>query len=120
MVLSYDENESDLGLLTTTDITSVNIDIDLVILSACNTSSESLDSNLLFSGLARAFLTIGANNLIISRWPVDSLYTTEFMNIFYEYINDYSYRESFNMAQKDIKNEYPDPYYWSSFIFLGI
>ena len=38
--------------------------------------------------------------------------------IFYEYINDYSYREAFYMAQKDIKNEYPDPYYWSSFLSI--
>ena len=120
LVLSYDEEESDLGLLTSNDINSINLDVELVILSACNTSAEGLNSELLFSGLARAFLTIGAENLIISRWPVESVYTTEFMNIFYTYINDFSYRDAFYMAQRDIKKIYPDPYYWSSFMFLGI
>ena len=120
LVLSFDEKERNYGLLTTSDITSINLDAELVILSACSTASSGLDSNLMYSGLARAFMTIGVENLIISRWPVDSYFTTEFMKMFYNNLDGSNYSEAFHNAQKEIKKIYPDPYYWASFIFLGI
>jgi len=120
LVLSFDEKEKNYGLLTTSDITSINLDAELVILSACSTASSGLDSNLMYSGLARAFMTIGVENLIISRWPVDSYFTTEFMKMFYSNLDGSNYSEAFHKAQKEIKKSYPDPYYWASFIFLGV
>jgi len=120
LVLSFDEKEKNYGLLTTSDITSINLDAELVILSACSTASSGLDSNLIYSGLARAFMTIGVENLIISRWPVDSYFTTEFMKMFYSNLDGSNYSEAFHKAQKEIKKSYPDPYYWASFIFLGV
>lgn len=120
LVLSFDEKERNYGLLTTSDITSINLDAELVILSACSTASSGLDSNLIYSGLARAFMTIGVENLIISRWPVDSYFTTEFMKMFYSNLDGSNYSEAFHKAQKEIKKSYTDPYYWASFIFLGV
>ena len=60
------------ALLTTSDIVSLNLDANLVILSACNsggpggsTAGESL------SGLARAFFYAGARALLVTHWSVN-------------------------------------------------
>ena len=60
------------ALLTASDITGMQLDADLVILSACNsggpngaTSGESL------SGLARAFFYAGARALLVTHWSVN-------------------------------------------------
>ncbi len=60
------------ALLTSSDVTSMQLDADVVILSACNsggpngtTSGESL------SGLARAFFYAGARALMVTHWSVN-------------------------------------------------
>jgi CHAT domain-containing protein len=61
------------GLLMASDVASMDIDADLVILSACNTAAPDggpfADG---FSGLARAFLHAGARSLLVSNWSVAS------------------------------------------------
>jgi CHAT domain-containing protein len=59
------------ALLTAADVTQLDLDADLVILSACNsggggggTAGESL------SGLARAFFYAGARTLLVTHWSV--------------------------------------------------
>jgi CHAT domain-containing protein/tetratricopeptide (TPR) repeat protein len=60
------------ALLTTSDLVGLDLDADLVILSACNsggpggtTAGESL------SGLARAFFYAGARSLLVTHWSVN-------------------------------------------------
>ena len=60
------------ALLTASDVAELNLDADLVILSACNsggaggsTAGESL------SGLARAFFFAGARALMVTHWSVN-------------------------------------------------
>lgn len=61
------------ALLTASDVTGLDLDADLVILSACNsgggggagTGGESL------SGLARAFFYAGARSLMVTHWSVN-------------------------------------------------
>ncbi len=60
------------ALLTASDVAQLNLDADLVILSACNsggaggnTAGESL------SGLARAFFFAGARALMVTHWSVN-------------------------------------------------
>jgi CHAT domain-containing protein len=62
------------GYLTASDITSLKLDADWVILSACNTAAGSagrVDAEAL-SGLARAFFYAQARALLVSHWAVDS------------------------------------------------
>jgi CHAT domain-containing protein len=63
---------ADGALLTANEIVNVNLDADLVILSACNsggpgetTGGESL------SGLARAFFYAGSRSLLVTHWSVN-------------------------------------------------
>lgn len=71
------------GLLTASDVVSLELDADLVMLSACNTAApdggpyaEGL------SGLARAFLQAGTRSLLVSHWHVSSTATTDLMTRF--------------------------------------
>jgi CHAT domain-containing protein/tetratricopeptide (TPR) repeat protein len=59
------------GLLTASEVTTLKLDADWVILSACNTASGDGGGEAL-SGLARAFFYAGARSLMVSHWPVAS------------------------------------------------
>ena len=59
------------GLLTASEVTTLRLDAEWVILSACNTASGDGGGEAL-SGLARAFFYAGAHSLMVSHWPVNS------------------------------------------------
>ena len=66
-------NSANDGLLTTLEIGRLQLDADLVLLSACNTAtSDGRPDAEAFSGLAQAFLVAGARSLLVSHWPVAS------------------------------------------------
>ncbi len=58
------------GLLTASEISTLDIPADWVILSACNTGSGRNASAPAYSGLARAFRLAGAHGFLLSHWPV--------------------------------------------------
>ena len=64
-------DDADDGLLTASEVTTLKLDADWVILSACNTASGDGGGEAL-SGLARAFFYAGARALMVSHWPVNS------------------------------------------------
>jgi CHAT domain-containing protein len=65
-------NEIDDGYLTASEVATLKLDADWVILSACNTAAgEAKDAEAL-SGLARAFFYAGARSLLVSHWSVAS------------------------------------------------
>lgn len=63
-------SEEDDGLLTASEITTLDLDADWVILSACNTAAGDGAGGKGLSGLARAFFYAGARSLLASHWPV--------------------------------------------------
>ncbi len=62
---------TDDGLLTASEVATLKLDADFVILSACNTAAGDGGGEAL-SGLARAFFFAGARSLMVSHWPVNS------------------------------------------------
>lgn len=61
------------GLLTSLEIGRLELNADVVLLSACNTAtSDGRPDAEAFSGLAQAFLVAGARSLMVSHWPVAS------------------------------------------------
>lgn len=59
------------GLLTASEISALRLDADLVILSACNTAtSDGRARSEGLSGLARAFLSAGARNVVATHWAM--------------------------------------------------
>jgi CHAT domain-containing protein len=73
LVLDPDARDRFDGLLTSREIAALQLDADLVILSACNTASgDGRPRSEAFTGLAQAFFTAGARSLLVSHWPVMS------------------------------------------------
>lgn len=72
LTLPSSPSEGDDGLLTSSEVATLRLNADWVILSACNTASGDKADSEALSGLARAFLYAGAKTLLVSHWPVRS------------------------------------------------
>ena len=64
--------ENDDGFLSASEIATLALDAEWVVLSACNTAGPSGETSEAFSGLARAFFYAGARALLVSHWAVES------------------------------------------------
>jgi CHAT domain-containing protein len=60
------------GYLSASEIASLKLDAEWVILSACNTAAGGAQGADALSGLARAFFYAGARALLVSHWSVYS------------------------------------------------
>jgi len=58
------------AMLNASDVTQMDLDADLVILSACNSGGGSGTGGESLSGLARAFFYAGARSLLVTHWSV--------------------------------------------------
>ena len=65
-------DDGDNGFLSLSEIAQLQIDADLIILSACNTGSGSTRSSQPLAGFANSFFLAGARALLVSNWKVDS------------------------------------------------
>jgi CHAT domain-containing protein len=71
---------NDNGLLTASDIATLRLDADWVLLSACNTAApEGRPGAEGLSGLAKAFFYAGSRALLVSHWSVASESTAVLM-----------------------------------------
>ena len=92
--------------------------VNLVVLSACQTA---LGDNLYdgIYGLQRAFKQAGVSSILMSLWEIEDKATSDFMTNFYKRLaSEVSLNNAFISAVQFMKDKYPDPYYWASFILL--
>jgi CHAT domain-containing protein len=94
--------------------------LKLAVFSACDTArpSEMLESE----GLVSEFLQAGAGNVVASRWSVDSLATTDFMELLYRSVlSGDSVADSLQAAAQALRKTpgRSHPYYWAGFSAFG-
>ncbi len=107
------------GILLSEDISRLNLEnCDLLVLAGCQSGEGKMYEDGVF-GLQRAFKRAGIKTMMLSLWNVDDNVTKEFMISFYEFLlqTNNKYIAYYN-AQNEIRKQYPDPYYWASFIML--
>ncbi len=113
------------GSLYTGEIYNLNIDADLVTLSACETGLGKVAKGEGIVGLSRALQYAGANNIIVSLWQVADASTAQMMIEFYKYnLNNehHGYNTALRQAKLSLLNseQYARPYYWAPFILVGM
>jgi CHAT domain-containing protein len=81
LILTPESNDP--GFLTATEIGKMDINADLVVLSACNSGNGEYFNGEGLMGLGRAFILAGAKAVVVSLWPVDSVTTKDMMIRFY-------------------------------------
>ena len=117
------EKSQEDGVLTSSEIAQLNLqDVDLVVLSACQTALGETNSDGVF-GLQRGFKKAGAHTLVMSLWKVDDEATQILMSDFYKQIaSGKKLHEAFVSAQKHLREsqngKFSDPYYWAAFVML--
>ena len=107
------------GVLTALELSEMNLgQIDLVVLSACQTALGEISGEGVF-GLQRGFKLAGANSLLMSLWKVDDEATKILMVEFYKnLLEGKNKREALHIAQQTLRNTHPEPEYWAGFILL--
>ena len=111
------------GILTAYEISQLDLsDLDLVVLSACETGLGQLEFGGVF-GLQRGFKKAGANTILMSVDKVDDEATKILMVEFYRNLMDGKTKhQSLKNAQRYLRQvdngKYDKPEYWASFIML--
>ena len=118
------DKDSD-GLLEASEIASLRINADLVVLSACNTAGGGGKfGGEALSGLAEAFFHAGARSMIVSHWQVPSAATAQLMSGTFAFLGPQlatgsapALRDS---QMKLIANKATaHPFFWAAFVVVG-
>ena len=104
----------------------LNIQPNLVVLSACETGLGKLYKSEGAMSVARGFQFAGAQNLLFSLWKVNDYTTSVLMGKFYNNVKKgNSYFDANHNAKLSFLNDFTipsakkSPYYWSAFVYYG-
>ncbi len=123
VVLALDGNNAEDGFLRATEIADLDLNCDLVILSACETGRGQLLSGEGIIGLSRSFFIAGARSVVVSQWAVSDISTAQLMKDFYQQlVNKVPKAAALREAKLRMLNggsETRHPYYWAPFVIIG-
>jgi len=124
LVLTREDSTSkEDGILHLSEIYNLNLNADLVVLSACETGLGQIARGEGIIGLTRGFLYAGASNVLVSLWQVSDATTADLMVDFYDkMLGGMSKPEALREAKLQMIRrhaEYAKPYYWAPFILVG-
>jgi CHAT domain-containing protein/predicted negative regulator of RcsB-dependent stress response len=109
------------GFLRLADIYNMNLPIQMVVLSACQTGVGKPVKGEGLIALTRGFMYAGAARVVASLWKVDDEATAELMKSFYTYLLEKKMpaAAALRQAQLDLMQDRPEPYYWAGFVLQG-
>ncbi len=118
----FTSSDSD-GLLTTSEISLLNIDAQLVILSACETAVMKRSGSAGISELASAFFFAGSKAILASHWPVESKTTSQLVSDLMKKalrqnnlrLNRALRESMIDMIRSPINKHHSHPAYWAAF-----
>jgi len=117
-ILLAPDNQND-GRLTVSELYAMDLNAELITLSACETGLGKLASGDDVVGLTRGFMYAGAKTIVASLWPVSDEATAYLMTLFYQNLKNMPSAAAFRAAQLKTKEKFPNPFYWASFQLIG-
>jgi CHAT domain-containing protein len=115
-------NQQD-GFLHLRDIYDLDLNADLVVLSACRTGLGKSVKGEGLVGLTQGFMYAGARSMVGSLWKVDDEATAELMGRFYAGMlkDEMSPAAALRAAKVAMwrQKRWRSPYYWSAFVLQG-
>jgi CHAT domain-containing protein len=114
------ENE----LLYVKDLYNLELNADLVVLSACETGIGKLQRGEGIISLARAFAYAGAKSIVTTLWEVNDKSTSELMRYFYRELRkgktkDEALRSARKAYLEKSKARTCHPFFWAAFVPVG-
>ncbi|MDY7014527.1 MAG: CHAT domain-containing protein, partial [Cyanobacteriota bacterium] len=111
------------GFLRLHDVFNLNLNAELVVLSACQTGLGREVKGEGLVGLTRGFMYAGAPGVLVSLWNVDDAATAEMMARFYRLLlrEGKSAAAALRQAQLEMRTEteWKSPFYWAAFTLQG-
>ncbi|RMG07477.1 MAG: CHAT domain-containing protein [Cyanobacteria bacterium J055] len=107
------------GLLSAEEIFNLQLNANIVVLSACDTGRGNITGDGVI-GLSRSFVTAGVPSAIVSLWAVPDAPTAFLMAEFYrQWQQQPDKARALRQAMLLTLDRYPDPLEWSAFVLLG-
>ena len=124
LAFTEDSDSNQNNFLHAYEISKMELNADLVVLSACETGYGKFEKGNGIASLARAFMYAGAPSLVVSLWQVNDASTAIIMQSFYEYLAQGKTKSgALRQAKLDYLKEAEGikahPAFWSAFIQLG-
>ncbi|MDW7695047.1 CHAT domain-containing tetratricopeptide repeat protein [Flammeovirgaceae bacterium SG7u.111] len=124
LVFTPNADKTEDGMLHTYELYNMQLNAQMVSLSACNTGVGRYFKGEGIVSLARGFMYAGVPNVMMSFWSVPDQSTAKIMQSFYEEIEKDNSRA---VALRNAKLSYlknsdaltANPYYWGAFVLLG-
>jgi len=111
------------GFLTALDLYDLNLPVELVVLSACQTNQGEDPTGEGIGRLSRGFLYAGARRVTVTLWSIRDKATADFMIRFYRGLlrEGLSPSAALRRAQLSMRAEkqWRSPYYWAGFVIQG-
>jgi CHAT domain-containing protein len=116
------------GLLTASEVATIKLNAELVILSACNTAAADGSPNAeALSGLAKAFFYAGSRSLLVSHWPVGSDAAVNLTTKMLQEVATHTTvdraeglrRSMLALMDSPDKAFYAHPMFWAPFVVVG-
>ena len=114
------------GILTASEISQLNLNANIVILSACNTASRDNEYAPGFSGLVAAFFKAGTKTVLATHWPIADKASSIMINETVKKSVDkkMNFSQSLQETKRDFVKgkygeKYKNPIYWASYVIIG-
>jgi CHAT domain-containing protein len=120
------------GILQAWEIFGLDIQADMVVMSACESGLGKLRRGEGLIGLTRAFFHAGVRSLIVSLWSVSDVSTQMLMTRMYANVKDgmtparalqeartWLLREARRLDDFGYERTFESPFYWAPFILIG-
>ena len=110
------------GLLDEKKIPQLNLDADMIVLSACDTGRHGANSGgEALGGLVSTFVEAGARNVVVSNWEVDTRASMRLMQEMFAR-KSASQADALADAERSMMaspDQYSNPYFWAPFTVVG-